>query len=66
MKKLGLGCLKEFRGHAAGTEETSSESGMRGHQGSPPGCRCTVPDKAALLWAAQRHCCAPVPGALML
>lgn len=44
----------------------------RGHRGSPsspsshPGCRCTDPDKAALLWAAQRDCCAPVPGALML
>lgn len=59
-------------GEAAPTEKTSSETSMQGHQGSPsspsspPGCRCTDPDKAALLWAAQRDCCASVPGALML
>ncbi|TNN33247.1 hypothetical protein EYF80_056587 [Liparis tanakae] len=28
--------------------------------GSPSGCRCIAPDKAALLWAAQRSCCAPM------
>lgn len=30
------------------------------------GRRCTDPDKAMLLWAAQRGCCAPVAGALTL
>lgn len=63
----------EFRGQAVPTEKTSSETSMQGgtrvspsSPSSPPGCRCTDPDKAALLWAAQRDCCAPVPGALML
>lgn len=65
--------LCRFQGSiCAAGQLTLSETSTQGHQGSrstpnsPPGRRCTDPDKAALLWAAQRHCCAPVPGAMML